>query len=601
MSRTKTYDGAKLSLKAELIDWWCERVAQRISAHEVRGVREELHSIKVRKDTIYSYGDHFPMGEIHRTPGGRARMVVLNGDSWGGPSGWGNGTAGDQASVRRGVRAVIERESLDIPVIVVPFSAMEAAGIDRASLTPVQIRDDWTTTTEETSAERPGKLAQVETGETEEYETTAWSWFDADGNEVKYDAEVALHQLGTVTRERKVMVDDPNRAHVDKRYAHGWVDGYAELQSDGTWKWEIRRHWLGDSLFRARTVEQRRRFATNAERETFEAHEAWEREERRLREQHRDAHSSWAYANHAVKAGDPTRHQMRLVKDGPMVVPTSEDVSRLEFERDHTNALHENHLVSEPVRQDELDIRRAGERVFVSYSVRRWAYYLSSFDYNEPHNPYFLCELPRTVHRDGQVYRPKPETVDEAIDWLRPNAVVQAERAGLNVLRQGDVFAIPTAYTTAELEFHAKPHERRVYDDKCSVCGQAGYTIVHNRETEEGHHHHAPVGWTTKTVLQRSKVTDGTAAEVLGTNHAPTRAILAEDGDWYGKGRLYHTPAGRDPDHRVLELGDRETWYRLVKNTVPMSGGARTRFTQGGGGRVFQTQSRAWMLGGGVD
>jgi hypothetical protein len=189
----------------------------------------------------------------------------------------------------------------------------------------------------------------------------------------------------------------------------------------------------------------------------------------------------------------------------------------------------------------------------------RRAKFLSAFDYNEPRPLYFLCELPRT----------SAKTIEDAIEALKPKTVLAAEAAGLEVLRQGDVFAIPTSLTTKELESRAKP-------------ASVGRLL---EPVESG-------------VTIRSRKKHGPAADALGTNHRPTHLIVTKDGDFYGRGFMYHDPSGwgRTPDHVRLKLGDGKTWYRLVKNTVPkdLGRGIVTGVNRSG-------SSRAWTLGGNVD
>lgn len=553
---SKTYDGTRIKVKADLHEWWAARLKERIKPEEVSRTHEEMHSLLVRGDTIYSYGTHFPMAEVYRT-NGRAHFVLINGDSWSGASGWGQGTGYDQGIVRRNVAAS------GVPYAVIPFSALDAAGIDHGSLKVIESRPDRHTFHERTSAERPGKPVKVPDpdGRTTVEYTPRYGSYRPTGEEHEgqpigqpcaADAEGAQHGSYFAPRDVPLMVDSETKAHAPGE-AHGWAD-FAELQSDGMWHWTIKRHWLGDALIRGRTTETRYRKPSAEEREQWDAANAWHVRERELRNEASAAVNLAYYAKLALKEG---REELHDARSGDTWMVNETLVEETGFQRDWAQALVEDHARDE-VRYPSGRWLSDGSRVV--YTITRWAYYLSSFDYNEPHTPYFMCELPSYVHRDGQRYTVKPETIDEAIDWLRPDTVVQAQRAGLDVLRQGDIFAIPTAYTTADLLARCK--DRQVTKGKPTV---------------------------------------------LGTNHAPTHAIFTDDGEVYGRGRLYHTPQGfnRTPDHRVVELGDRETWYRLVKNTVPLdkaTGSSRGSVTARSGGIVNQSgQSRAWMLGGGVD
>lgn len=164
----------------------------------------------------------------------------------------------------------------------------------------------------------------------------------------------------------------------------------------------------------------------------------------------------------------------------------------------------------------------SGRRVTSSYEVREGtAYFLSAFDENEPGNGlYFMAQLP-----DGA----RPQTVDEARDALKPDSVRFAERDGKAVLRQGDVFAVP-------------------------VPGMPTKGL--DKSPDPGHY-------------------------VLGVNHTVTE-VRTLGSATFGRGIMRHKPRdGRAPDHRNLKLGDRKTWYELVRNTVP--------------------EGRSWARGGEVD
>lgn len=139
--------------------------------------------------------------------------------------------------------------------------------------------------------------------------------------------------------------------------------------------------------------------------------------------------------------------------------------------------------------------------------VRGSAAFLSAFDENEPgFGLYFLAQLPDWSN---------PATIEQAYEDMKPDAVKQAETAGVKVSRQGDVFAIPVDRTTRSLP--------------------------------------AP---TLKTQY------------VLGVNHQVSQA-RTENGMTYARGVMRHRPreAGRRPEHKQLRLGS--AWHLLVRNTVP--------------------------------
>jgi hypothetical protein len=208
-----------------------------------------------------------------------------------------------------------------------------------------------------------------------------------------------------------------------------------------------------------------------------------------------------------------------------------------------------------------------GEAVFSAKVGRRRAKFLSAFDHNERRESYFMCELPRTSAR----------TVPDAFEALKPTAVKLAIHAGLDVLRQGDIFAIPTSLTTRELTRRAREHT--IHQHAPTDSGSAGDGGVL-----------APVAYRVKRLR---------TAPLLTTNHVATEQILTRDGDTYARGTLHHRPGPRRADHAPLPLGDAKAWYRIIKNTVPLAkhrpiGSPSVGAQQSG-------QSRAWTLGGQVD
>ncbi|HTE63088.1 MAG TPA: hypothetical protein VK631_22220 [Solirubrobacteraceae bacterium] len=511
---------------------------------------EMKDSISFNRDTLTHYG-HFPLARIIRsTPNGRAKLVLLNGDSYAGAGGYGPSTSSRQSEIRSIVKTT------DVPYIILPFSTLDAAGIEESSVTPVHVRDDRTTYHDVIVSERPGEFVKVEhpDGLTEPHEVERHGYVHTETGEVRSGHAVGASdgytwRPYTVTEQRQVMVNDEGRAHVEHHSSrHGWVREPAELQPDGRWKFVVQRHWLGDSLFKGRVTENRTRKPNPAElRQAADAertHEAYEK-------------ARTAYYGVYADLSDDKRTERWS------------EVERLAVERTKFPDGYSGGVIA--------------------YRVTRWAYFLSSFDYNEPHAPYFMCEMPRSF---------KGETVDEAVAALMPDDVLSAIGAGLDVLRQGDIFAIPTAYTTSELESRAKAAKRTRYQwvDQQGAPGQPTYAPGHSVPVES------------RETIRRFKA-EGTwepkgACDIHGTNHSVTHLIVTKDGEFFGRGRMYHTPgeSWRRPEHRVLDLtgpdGGQATWYRLVKNTVPLAKGQRGSRSS----TVFQSgQSRAWTLGGMVD
>jgi hypothetical protein len=109
---------------------------------EIRPSRLTGTNVNAVGDQIFSYG-WWEMARLVRTRAGAPSFWLLNGDTYS-PS-----TSGHQGNVRSALR-----ES-DLPKIIVPYTALDAAGIAKDSIRPLHIRDDRYESYERTSKERP--------------------------------------------------------------------------------------------------------------------------------------------------------------------------------------------------------------------------------------------------------------------------------------------------------------------------------------------------------------------------------------------------------------------------------------------------------------
>lgn len=138
-------------------------------------------------------------------------------------------------------------------------------------------------------------------------------------------------------------------------------------------------------------------------------------------------------------------------------------------------------------------------------------YIISGYDTNESPPLYFAARLPHKV-----------DSYAEAIEALKPASVVTAEKLGIPVLRQGDIFFIATDYTTRDLKTQ---------------------------------------GATTKD------------AGIYGTIHTAQKLMQLPNGVVLARGVVTHKPAlngqTRAPDHEPLKLPDGK-WYIAARNTVPI-------------------------------
>lgn len=182
-------------------------------------------------DTIFSFGSHFPMAIVmrqklndsysrHIRPTvGEPRWVLVNGDRYSAT------TSKHQALVR----GVIEESELDY--MIVPFSALEAAGINRASIEPLEVRPDRTEEIHRSSPDEPHGGGEV----------PVWVF--------------------TGRGDRRYW--EPHPDNLRRWFSSG--NGAAELGTDGRWHWVDKKHWLGDAAFRAqvRGKHGRRRFLSS--------------------------------------------------------------------------------------------------------------------------------------------------------------------------------------------------------------------------------------------------------------------------------------------------------------------------------------------------
>jgi hypothetical protein len=176
-------------------------------------------------------------------------------------------------------------------------------------------------------------------------------------------------------------------------------------------------------------------------------------------------------------------------------------------------------------RNSAVLVHRDGmESVFTAVdTARKMHWYLSGYDQQESPPLYFLTELPKAV-----------PTVAAARQALKPPSVVAAEAEGLEVIRQGDMFAIPTKMTRTDIL-------------------ALGADILEYQEDTRG----APSG-----------------RRLYGTAHTATKVATLPDGVHFAKGKLLHRPylirEARRADHSDRELPGR-FWYVITKNTTPIA------------------------------
>jgi hypothetical protein len=181
---------------------------------EVKPSRLRGTNVSAEGDKIFSYG-WWEMARVVRTRGGEPSFWLLNGDRYS------SSTSGHQSQVRGALAGGSE-----LPQIIVPYTALDAAGIAKESIRPLDIRDD------------------------------------------RYEP----YERSSSTRPQYAHEDDDGRLWT---YTPGPHDD-AEITFDGeTYTWTDYRHVLGDSLFTAAVTESRHRPATDEEIAGYRARRAW--------------------------------------------------------------------------------------------------------------------------------------------------------------------------------------------------------------------------------------------------------------------------------------------------------------------------------------
>jgi len=164
--------------------------------------------------------------------------------------------------------------------------------------------------------------------------------------------------------------------------------------------------------------------------------------------------------------------------------------------------------------------------IFTAKIVNVPHYFISAFDETanrRNHDGYFLSELPH-----------KPRNIAQAYEMLKPQAVKDAEKKGLKIIRQGDIFAIPTDLDTRTLK------RKGAYSKSEMVTH--GYW---NRDYK---------------VLEYPRL--------LGTSHVVNEVVSIGD-KVYARGTIRHKPTefGRSrPEHINMTLG--KVWHRIARNTA---------------------------------
>lgn len=212
---------------------------------------------------------------------------------------------------------------------------------------------------------------------------------------------------------------------------------------------------------------------------------------------------------------------------------------------------------------------------------RYFANFLSGVD-SDPHGSgYFLVQLPKHARTDS---------VEAAYESLKPHSVQLAEKDGIEVKRQGDIYAIPTNYSLRDLrklgadirQSKLASEERRAaireyWEREFTTALQNVGLPVHvweirnlpstdyrRRNWEEMRRYYAQ--------MQRNAITEfdathriHTQRDIYGTRHYATEIAILPNGVTLARGTVRHSGG----DHRMLTLGN--VWHVMARNNVPLA------------------------------
>lgn len=202
------------------------------------------------RDTIYSYGHHFPLAVALRDKKDQVALFLLNGDRYS------VSTTQHQSHIRSAVA------SSDVPNVIIPFSALAAAGIDSSSI--------------ELIAHEPARHESIRHTARVQPEGSVWLVEPISGYVRKTDEEIAdllvrrnkiraeygddrvitaadLQQYETHTYQQ---TGTETRLHSSSHRGH--LIDVTEDEQGLLYTWTSFRHWLGESVIRAKVGSARR-------------------------------------------------------------------------------------------------------------------------------------------------------------------------------------------------------------------------------------------------------------------------------------------------------------------------------------------------------
>lgn len=455
------------------------------------------------------------------------------------------------SGLRQPEASITSRMTTGNSYLLVPYAALDAAGIERSTMKPIDVTDDvWEHTWHQVKVpelrmpDEPPKMKRgdrftVPLVDPKKKKPVTFTITQAVETVLVAQAQIDGLTLQTTWRRNQVYVEKGTKTVV-----RNFSNRYYALQRDGKLEAGQVWRWVGDWV------------ATNV---------LWDGVSRQTAlVQWGTHHWQWQQAERQRLQPDPNNGGFAVWVDSAereLAKVRSEEVGYL---------TREHHL---------------GANLFSAVSADGKRHrFLSAFDAEEVRRLYFLAQLPNNS---------KAKTYDEALHALAPPIVHAAREQKRRVWRQGDVFAIETSLTDEDIYARARTRTRRQV-----VFGslqQAIRNLLNTRsrvmldeiapaEGEVRERVDCPCG------CGHQRITGGgpkaqAALSIYRTGHTATEVVVARNGATYVRGVMHHDPQletpGRQAEHEDVNLFDesdheKRPWCLTVRNTVPRRSTRRT-------------------------
>jgi hypothetical protein len=601
----------------EIVDRWLDVLEGREVLRRGRGGMRRLENFSRSSnvygagDRLFSYGSHFTLARyLPAGTAGRSRpLYLLNGDRVS------VSTARHQRVTRDRIETRAARQGAD--VIILPFSALEGAGILPETVRPLEVRPDRNETLETWPLpEGFPDLDRAETADPDPLQTREWAGRSGLVDVTRYTWRFEGYRVERTALEDGMWRGDPWLREKGPGCPHG-AERLVRDPETGGWLLARTAHRLGDSLFLAEVPATRtvRRSATVADvvwaaRQGGDALERLdtrgggivERREVRRRRRYvssfdplepRDSyflatlpptsraetvraaledlappavHAALARGREVYRQGDifaietdlSTEEVYGLARTRARLTLWTRDAKPREGETGYLRPLSKRRA-AEMGRWRRREWRR---RFRISQAVAE------DFPRTPPGRPHSGGTLRERIARERAAYLERAARYRESARA----AVLQGDGANAKRARESLAFMLrypPTVdgYTSAR---HARDRYRGDPANGGLARARSDWTMAGHAALERFHPGALQGGETWRARRERIR----RALLVHGTIHSATEVVHGPGGTVYLRGTMRHVP-GLDTsrrggaDHVPRKLGDGTKWFLAVRNTVP--------------------------------